>query len=226
MKQKRTLMTLVVPILLGGGMAWGIARLLEWSSTAAVAVGIGVAVAMAGVVALVAQAHVETLRALAKVDAITIWSGRIVGWLIFPLFLLMVLEVIRRYFFNSPTVWSLDVTCMLYGTIWVMGCAYALVMRRHIRIDIIYGRLSLRAQSTIDVLGWIVLFFPMGIALLVGGIGRAHFSWVQKEIFESAWTVPVYPFRTVFPVAMFLMLLQGVSELVRSLFSFIKGEPL
>ncbi|MFC2017522.1 TRAP transporter small permease subunit [Chloroflexota bacterium] len=228
MKQKRTLVMLVVPVLLGGGMAWGITRLLEWSSSGSAAVAIGIAVAMAGVVALVVRAPVETVRTLVRpVDAISTWTGNIFGWLIFPLFFLMCFEVVMRYFFNNPTMWSFDVTCWLYGTLWTMGCGYALIMRRHIRIDVFYARFSPRTQSTIDVIGWIVLFFPMAIALLIGAIGRAQTSWIAGEVaWGGSWQPPLYPFKTVLPVAMLLMLLAGVPELLRSLFSVIKGEQL
>ena len=73
------------------------------------------------------QASAGLMRAVGFFDAFSLWSGRIVGWLIIPMVLSLVWEVVARYWFNAPTVWAYDMTYMLYGTFFMLGSAYTLI---------------------------------------------------------------------------------------------------
>ena len=86
------------------------------------------------------QASAGLMRAVGFFDAFSLWSGRIVGWLIIPMVLSLVWEVVARYWFNAPTVWAYDMTYMLYGTFFMLGWAYTLLRGGHIRTDSLYAK--------------------------------------------------------------------------------------
>ncbi len=76
------------------------------------------------------------MKAVLIIDTVSIWSGKAVAWLIFPMTLSLVWEVVARYFFNAPTVWANDIATMLYGAFFMLGSAYALQRQQHIRTDL------------------------------------------------------------------------------------------
>ena len=90
------------------------------------------------------------VRAVHFLDQISLWSGRLTGWLIIPMVLSLVWEVVARYFFNAPTVWAYDMTYMLYGSFFMLGAAYTLMRGGHIRTDSLYGGWSVRKQGLVD----------------------------------------------------------------------------
>lgn len=158
------------------------------------------------------------LRLARTVDRVSLWSGALVAWLIFPMVLSLVYEVGARYLFNAPTVWAYDMTYMLYGTFFMLGAAYTLRRGGHIRTDSFYGEWSPRRQGLVDAAGYLVFFFPPLLVMFWLGI---EFFWTSFERGERAvtspWMAPVYPLKGMIPLACALLLLQGAAELVRSL---------
>ena len=112
------------------------------------------------------QASPGLVRAVNFLDRISLWSGRIVAWLIIPMVMSLVWEVVARYFFNAPTIWAYDMTYMLYGSFFMLGSAYTLLRGKHIRTDNLYGQWSPRRQGLVDTVCYLVFFFPPLIALL------------------------------------------------------------
>lgn len=153
------------------------------------------------------------------------WLGKVVCWLALLLVLEVSYSVVSRYAFDAPVIWHYDVTYMLYGSIWVFGCAYATLVKRHIRIDIFYVRLSARRQAILDIIGYVVFFFPVGVVVFYTGLQRALLALSRGEFFQySVWMPIAFPFRMVLPVAMFFMLLQGVVELVSRVHCLREGK--
>ena len=140
------------------------------------------------------QASPGLVRAVGFFDGISLWSGRIVGWLIFPMVLSLVWEVVARYVFNAPTIWAYDMTYMLYGTFFMLGSAYTLLRGGHIRTDSLYGGWSPRTQGIVDTLCYLVFFFPPLIALLYVTWDYFWVSFVRNErVVSSPWMPVVYP---------------------------------
>ena len=159
------------------------------------------------------------------VDRLSEWAGKIFAWLIIFLVLALVYEVGARYLFGAPTIWAWDLSYMLYGAHFMMGAAYVLRLHGNVRIDVFYRRFSPRRQAIVDLCLYPVLFFPVVIVLVIWGAEQALFSWEMRETaIWSAWRAPLYPLRTVLPVAALLLLLQGIAEFVRTLSIAIKGE--
>lgn len=164
----------------------------------------------------------RTLRAL---DAVSIWSGKLFAWLIIPMVGALVYEVFARYFLERPTMWAYDITYMVYGSHFMLGAAYALSLGAHIRTDFFYRMWSPRWQGRVDAFLYLFFFFPgIGFFLWLSW-DFAQTSWAQGErIVTSPWIPPVYPFKTVIPVAAALLLLQGVSEFLKSLHAAFRGK--
>src|SRR5262245_42301232 len=112
------------------------------------------------------------------IDRFTDTFGLWVAWLNVPLVLAVSYEVIARYFFNAPTIWVFDVTYMLYGTIFMLGAAYALHKGAHIRTDFFFDTWSTRTKGVIDSIAYLALFFPSLILFLVVGWGETWYALV------------------------------------------------
>lgn len=165
------------------------------------------------------------LRVTSALDLIGEWSGRIFAWLIIPLMLGLVYEVFSRYLFHKPTVWAYDITYMLYGGMFMLGAAYTLLKKGHIRTDIFYNRFSPRWQGIVDGVLYLLFFFP-GIAFFLwAGLDEALHSWdIREKSFASPWRPPLYPLKMAVPLAAALLLVQGMSEFLKSVYAALKGR--
>ncbi len=151
-------------------------------------------------------------------DSLSIWCAKAFSWLIVILTLAIFYEVIVRYVFNAPTVWAWDVSYMLYGAHFMMGVAYTLHLKGDVRIDVFYKNFSPRTQAWIDVCLYPIFFFPALIILLYAGIVHVAYSWsIAEKTGVTMWRVPIYPFKTILPVATFLLLLQGAARFIRTI---------
>ena len=167
------------------------------------------------------------IRAVRIIDKFTDTTGTWVAWLNVPLVLAVAYEVASRYLFDAPTLWSFDVTYMLYGTIFMLGSAYALHKGAHIRTDFFFEKWSIRTKGIIDSIAYIVFFFPsIFVFLLVSGAE----GWYSFEIGETSeqtpWRPILWPFKMVVPLACLLLLIQGISETIKSLYAARLGIEL
>jgi TRAP-type mannitol/chloroaromatic compound transport system permease small subunit len=166
-------------------------------------------------------------RLVNLIDSISEWTGKGISWIVVILTATLGYEVLMRYFFNAPTQWAYDISYMLGGTFFLVGAAYTFWMKGHVRIDIFYNRFSPRTQALIDVIFMLIFFFPVWIGLFYKLIPFVYLSWkIGERSMESYWRPILYPFKTVMPIGVFLLLLQGISEFIRSLFMLIKEKEL
>jgi TRAP-type mannitol/chloroaromatic compound transport system permease small subunit len=156
---------------------------------------------------------VQTL--LHTADEISTWVGKAFAWLIVALMLLVVAEVFKRYALNAPTAWVFDASNMLYGTLFMMGGAYTLAQDGHVRGDFLYGNFKPRTQAGIDLALYILFFLPGIAALTWSGWTYFQDSLAIREQTFNADPLPVYPFKFMIPLAGALVLMQGVSEIIR-----------
>jgi TRAP-type mannitol/chloroaromatic compound transport system permease small subunit len=164
-------------------------------------------------------------RTIAVVDRFSGWSGRLVAWLIIPLVAGLTWEVVARYGFDAPTIWAYDLTYMLYGTHFMLGAGYALLRGAHIRTDMLYEKYSVRQKGWVDTVAYLVFFFPGMLFFFVSSLDEAWHSWRLGEMSEqTAWRPPLYPFKTVVPVAALLLMIQGVSEVLKSIHAIRTGR--
>ena len=160
------------------------------------------------------------------VDQISEWTGKIFMWLIIPLTILVVFEVISRRFFDTPHIWATEVTDFIYGPHFMLVAAYTLLYKAHVRIDVIYNRFSPRTRGILDIITYMVFFFPFCIIVLYQGIIFAQTSWSIGETSESAALRIVPLIKTVIPVSIGLLLIQGLATYIRAIMQAIKGEEI
>ena len=137
----------------------------------------------------------------------------------------MMYEVIARYAFNSPTVWGMHVSTMLYSTSLLLVGGYCLLHKRHIRMDLFYARWSDRTKAIMDSCAFPLLLAFCGILMWKSGV----FAWESTLRLEKpihAWPNPLWPWKLMVPLAAFLFILQGTSQFIRDLKLAITGKEL
>ena len=160
------------------------------------------------------------LRAIGVIDKFTDTTGTWVAWLNVPLVLAVAYEVIARYAFDAPTIWSFDVTYMLYGTIFMLGSAYALHKGAHIRTDFFFEKWSIRTKGVIDSIAYLVFFFPsIFVFFLVSGQEGWYAMQIGETSEQTPWRPILWPFKLVVPLTCLLLLLQGISETIKSVYA-------
>jgi len=167
------------------------------------------------------------VKVVRAIDSIGEWSGKVFSWLVLPMAFALSYEVISRYVFHRPTVWAYDVTWMLYGAHFMLGAAYTLYKDGHIRTDLFYNNWSPRIQGLVDFIGYLVFFFP-GMALyFYAGLDRALDSTrIGERSLYSPWRPPVWPVTWAVPISAGLLLVQGVSQFIKSAYALTKGKRL
>ncbi|MCK6451732.1 MAG: TRAP transporter small permease subunit [Alphaproteobacteria bacterium] len=161
------------------------------------------------------------------IDRFTDASGTLIAWLNVPLVLVVCYEIASRYLFDAPTIWSFDVTYMLYGTIFMLGAAYALHKGAHIRTDFFFDRWSTRTKGAVDSIAYLVFFFPSLIVFLVVSWQE---GWYALQIWETSeqtpWRPILWPYKMVVPLTCLLLIVQGVSEAIKSIWAWRTGIEL
>jgi TRAP-type mannitol/chloroaromatic compound transport system permease small subunit len=152
---------------------------------------------------------------LLAVDRFSTWVGKACAWSVVVLTFLIGWEVFSRYVLNQPHAWVLDAQIMLYGVLFMMAGAYTLSKNGHVRGDVLYGFLQPRTQAIIDLTLYIIFFLPGVVALTYAGWTYANESLAIREQTFNADPIPVYPFKFVIPAAGFMLLLQGIVEIIR-----------
>src|SRR5512145_3310839 len=163
-------------------------------------------------------------KLLLFVDKVSTWVGHAFSWLIVVLTLQVSWEVFSRYALDAPHSWAFDVMIMLYGTLFMMAGAYTLSKNGHVRGDVLYGFFRPRTQATIDLVLYIVFFLPGVFALTYAGYFYAADSWAIREHSNiTAEGPPIYPFKTIIPLAGAILLAQGIVEIIRCVICLKQG---
>jgi TRAP-type mannitol/chloroaromatic compound transport system permease small subunit len=164
-------------------------------------------------------------RFLLFVDKVSTFVGHAFSFLIVVLTLQVSWEVFSRYALDRPHAWAFDAMIMLYGTLFMMAGAYTLSKNGHVRGDVLYGFFEPRTQATIDLILYIVFFIPGVFALTYAGYYYAAESWAIAERSNvTAEGPPIYPFKTVIPIAGAFLLMQGIVEIIRCVICIRQGE--
>ncbi|MFN7085474.1 MAG: TRAP transporter small permease subunit [Burkholderiales bacterium] len=164
-------------------------------------------------------------KLLLFVDRISAWIGHAFSWMIVGLTLLISWEVFSRYALDAPHAWAFDAMIMMYGTLFMMAGAYTLSKNGHVRGDVLYGFFRPRTQATIDLVLYIVFFIPGVVALAWAGYTYAAESWAINEHSNiTAGGPPIYPFKTVIPLAGAFLLVQGIVEIIRCAICIKQGK--
>ena len=174
-----------------------------------------------------AEPSAGLIRAVRTIDKFTDTTGVWLAWLNVPLVLAVSYEVVARYVFDAPTIWSFDVTYMLYGTIFMLGAAYALHKGAHIRTDFFYEKWTAKTKGMVDSISYLVFFFPSLIMFLVASGNEAWYAFTIHETSEQTpWRPILWPYKSVVPLTCVLLMIQGVSETIKSVYAWRTGVEL
>lgn len=164
-------------------------------------------------------------KLLLAVDKLSTVVGKAFSWLILLLTLMITWEVFSRYVLDNPHPWAFDVMSMMYGTLFMTAGAYTLSQNGHVRGDVLYGFFPPRLQAGLDLALYLLFFIPGVVALAWAGYNFAADSWAINEHSNiTANGPPVYPFKTIIPIAGAILLLQGLVEIVRCIVCLKEGD--
>ena len=172
------------------------------------------------------------------IDKNMLLTGKIVCWITIPLIFAMVYEVIGRHFFNRPTLWSFDISRMLAGALFMLGAAYTLSKGIHIRADFLYRNWKVKNQAMVDLFLYLLFFFPGFLVFFWVSFDYAYTSIcgrsdlmeclggkvrIQRAM-DTTWMPIMWPLKSCMPIGAFLLLVQGISEVLKSYYAFVKGK--
>jgi len=167
---------------------------------------------------------VNALLALSRaIDAITERVGRVVYWLVLIVVLISAANAIVRKLFNYSSNAYLEIQWYLFSVIFLFGAGYTLLRNEHVRIDIIAGRLSARAQNWIDVIGIVLFLWPMSFVIMWLSWPLFLDSFARNEVSTNAGGLAIWPARLMVPIGFALLLMQSVSELIKRI-AFLRGR--
>ena len=158
-------------------------------------------------------------------DAISAWVGRIVSFLMVPCVVVVIWEISMRYLFHRPTLWASETILFLTGYLTILGAAWTLLEKRHVKIDLVWEKLSPRGRAVADSVTF--LFFALYMVMMIWASSR--YAWQSISIREGSgtpWNPAVYHIKAAFTVSLALLLLQGISKFIRDLYFALKGKPL
>lgn len=159
------------------------------------------------------------------IDKINTFFGKVASYMILPMMYVLVHEVISRYYFNAPTIWAGDIALILYGIYFMVASPYCLKEGMHIRTDFLYTRWSNRTKGMVDTLIYVFLYMPTHIVFLEVGWNYFYKSFHQGEtLISSPWMPIIWPMKFAIPFSIFLMILQGISETIKSIYAWRYGE--
>jgi TRAP-type mannitol/chloroaromatic compound transport system permease small subunit len=157
-------------------------------------------------------------RLIVFLERISGTTGVVAAWLVVPLTIASCYEVFSRYVLNAPTIWAFELAYMAMGAHFLIGAAYTLREKGHIRIDVLYSRFSPRAQAWVDVFGFTCLMLPASWWLTWGLWEYALDAFQSGELSgQSAWNPVIWPFRMVFFSGFLLLSIQGTVGLLKAL---------
>ena len=167
------------------------------------------------------------LAVIRGIDKFTTLTGYLFVLAIIPLIFANVIEVFARYVLWAPTIWALDVTTMSYAALFMLGAALALLKGAHVRTDMLWEAFSDRTKGMIDSLAFLLFFLPTMVVLFYLSIDDFLYSLsIDERASSGAWTPVLWPLRGVIPLAAFMLFLQGISELMKSLWAWRTGACL
>ena len=144
-------------------------------------------------------------------------EGKLSSFLIYPLVLIVLYEVLMRYVFNAPTTWGFEATAFLYGLHYMFGLSYTENQAGHVRVDILTSRLSERAQAVLGLIGYLLVFLPIYVLMAIGTVKYAQTATVMGELNSTSWAQPLGPLKILMAWCFLTLVVQGFSTLLKHL---------
>lgn len=157
-------------------------------------------------------------------DRLSGWFGKSFAWLVVLMTIGMSYEVVVRYLFNSPTPWAYELSFIMYGSLFMVAGAYTLSRGGHVRGDFVYRLWPVRVQGAVDLVLYLIFFFPGITALILAGWKYAARSVGYGEVSVSSPAgIPIYQFKAVIVLAGILLFVQGLAQVCRCIIAIRDG---
>jgi TRAP-type mannitol/chloroaromatic compound transport system permease small subunit len=156
------------------------------------------------------------LNSLIKgIDLLIEKQGQLTSFLIVPLLLIVLYEVLMRYAFNAPTVWGFEATAFVYGMHYMLGLSLMENAQGHVRVDIVISRLPARTQAIIMIAGYLLIFVPVYGLMTWGAAKFAYTATVSNELNSTSWAPRIWPYKIVMAVSFLFLVVQGLSTVLK-----------
>jgi len=158
------------------------------------------------------------LLALSRaIDNVTEFVGKWISWAIFAAVLVSAGNAIIRKAFNMSSNAWLELQWYLFGAAFLLAAAYTLKQNEHIRIDVVYGMFSRRAQHRIDLFGHVFFLMPFVLLMIYYFVPYFLLSYRTGEVSTNAGGLILWPAKSLLLIGFSLLGLQGVSEIIKKL---------
>ena len=158
------------------------------------------------------------------IDKIVVKQAEVSSLLMVILVVMMCYEVVRRYFFNAPTIWGLELTTFIFGVHFVMGYGYTEHFDGHVRVDIFSSRFPEKVQNILYIVLTIGVTLPLVALLGIWAWDNAIISTRILEDLSSAWAPPIWPVKLLMALGFTFLFLQVLSNLIKRLLSVSQKE--
>ncbi len=160
---------------------------------------------------------------LKAIDRTNELLGKTISFLIIPLIIVIIYEIVLRYVFNNPTIWAFEVSQMIYGAYVILAGGFLQQRGGHVNVDLLYNRFTPRTKAIIDLFTWLA-FFAFSGTILVKGWDLAWDSFVYRETGATVFNPPIYPIKMMIPLGALLLLLQGLTKYILAIRTAITGK--
>jgi TRAP-type mannitol/chloroaromatic compound transport system permease small subunit len=164
-------------------------------------------------------------RLLAIIDGFNASIGKMTSIIMIPTLFCIYYEIVSRYVFGRPTLWASELMVYFCAILYIMGAAWTLQVNRHVKIDLLYTRVSTRGQRILDIITFPFFTLYMTLMLWVG-FRFATESLAIRETSGTPWDPPIYPIKFIFVAGVVMLLMQGLAKLVRDAHFLLTGKEL
>jgi TRAP-type mannitol/chloroaromatic compound transport system permease small subunit len=160
-----------------------------------------------------------------RIDRFSDVIGKLISLSMLYLVATITYECFARYLFDAPTAWVFDTSFMTNGAAFMLGCAYALLKGAHVRTDMLWEKFSERKKGLIDLVSYVLFFYPALITLMLISVDDAWYAFRIRELSEQTpWRPVMWPFRASVPLAALLLMIQGISESLKCCYQIRFGR--
>jgi len=158
------------------------------------------------------------------VDAVNKVVGRFAMYLVFVMIGVLLFESISRTIFDKPHIWVVEVAQFTMAAYYLLGGGYSMILKGHVRMDLLYGRWSDKTKAKVDAFTGLFLIFYL-VFLLLGAYSSIEYAVMYGQRNRSAWAPLMAPIKIIMGTGILLMLLQAIATWFKDL-AKVRGEKI
>jgi TRAP-type mannitol/chloroaromatic compound transport system permease small subunit len=159
-----------------------------------------------------------------SVDAVNTVVGKFTMYFVFVMIGLLLYEPISRTIFDKPLIWSMEMSQFVMAAYWLLGGGYSMILKGHVRMDLLYGRWSVKKRATVDTVTGLFMIFYL-VFLAIGAYSSIEYAVMYGQKNRSAWAPYMAPIKIIMGIGVLLMLLQAIATFFKDL-ATARGEKI